>query len=129
MHALLTQRLVFRWQNINACYYLVFIVTNIYIQMNLNYCIDYVIPNDINPVTHGDDEKWEEDITDIGVVELNASLEAAENFEDFIQAEEQDQLHDSTTTNNSDGTDVLSQSYDCSEQDRFLESINWDKIL
>jgi len=86
--------------------------------MNLNYCIDYVIPNDINPVTHGDDEKWEEDITDIGVVELNASLEAAENFEDFIQAEEQDQLHDSTTTTNSDGTDVLSQSYDCSEQDR-----------
>ena len=99
-------------------------------KMNLNYCIDYVIPNGINPVTHGD-EKWEEDITDIGAVELNASLEAAENFEDFIQAEEQDQLYDSTTTTTSlrDGADLISQSYDCSEQDRFLESIDWDEIL
>ena len=100
--------------------------------------IDYIIPNDINPVTHGDDDdEWEDDITAIGAAELNASLEAAENFEDFIQAEDEYQLtlsttHTTATNNNAmdeHNVSLTSQSYHCTEEDKFLESINWDEIL
>ena len=101
---------------------------------------DYVIPADINPVvTHGDDE-WK---NDIGTAKLDATLEAIEYFEDFIRTEDEDKpfLHHHPTAvvdsnNDHDPTmsehhniSLTSQSYDCSEEDKFLESINWDEIL
>ena len=81
-----------------------------------------------------------DDITAIGAAELNASLEAAENFEDFIQAEDDEyQLTfptPHTTTATVDDTmdkhtavSLTSQSYHCTEEDKFLESINWDEVL
>ena len=102
------------------------------------HCVDYVIPNDINPVTHGNNnDEWEDNITAIGADELNASLEAAENFEDFIQAEDDEyQLTSHTTATVDDTMDehtgavsLTSQSYHCTKEDKFLESINWDEVL
>jgi len=101
---------------------------------------DYVIPDDINPVTHGDDiadDEWEDDITIISADVFDASLEAAENFDDFIRAEKDQVLilqcstvntvSDISTMNNN--VSVTSQSHDHIEEDKFLESINWDEVL
>ena len=109
----------------------------------ITYCdyVDYIIPNDINPVTHGNnDDEWEDDITAIGADELNASLEATENFEDFIQTEDDEyQLtfptaHTTATVGDAmdehtGAVSLTSQSYHCTEEDNFLESINWDEVL
>ena len=108
----------------------------------ITYCdyVDYIIPNDINPVTHGNnDDEWEDDITAIGADELNASLEATENFEDFIQTEDDEyQLtfptaHTTATVGDAmdkhtGAVSLTSQSYHCTEEDNFLESINWDEV-
>ena len=97
-----------------------------------------VIPNNVNPITHGDDDdEWEDDITAIGAAELDASLEAAENFEEFIRAEYQDELihhppavtMGSTASNDIDGQYNIPLDNQSREQDRFLESINWDEVL
>ena len=112
----------------------------------LSFTPGYIIPSNINPVILGDgDDEWEDDITAIGAAELDASLEAAENFEEFIRTEYQDELihHppavDSTASNDGDGQQQqqqqqqkqhnISLTSQSSEQDRFLESINWDEVL
>ena len=69
-------------------------------------------------------------------------MEAAENFEEFIKAEYQDELihHPpvvgSTASNDGEGQQQqqqqqhnISLTRQLSEQDRFLESINWDEVL
>ena len=99
----------------------------------------YAIPNNVNPVTHGDDDdEWEDDITAIGTAELDASLEAAENFEEFIRGEYQDELihHPPAVTMGSIASNDIDGQYNnisldnqLCEQDRFLESINWDEVL
>ena len=88
-----------------------------------------------------DDEWGEDDITAIGAAELDASLDAIENFENFISFEDEDQLIPYQTIMDTGGVtddDVFamdnvpqnSQSYDnCIEEDKFLESINWDEVL
>ena len=76
-------------------------------------------------------------ITAIGAAELDASLEAVESFEEFIRAEYQDELihyppavtMGSTDNNDIDGQYNIPLDNQSREQDRFLESINWDEVL
>ena len=104
---------------------------------------DYIIPNDINPVINNDvdEDEWNNDdiMTIIGSDELDASIEAAESFDEFLKVEEEELLsqHADTkystemTTATSSGANSSEQycSSQLCEGDSFLDNINWDEAL
>ncbi|XP_065920720.1 DNA-directed primase/polymerase protein-like isoform X2 [Dysidea avara] len=99
---------------------------------------DYIIPNDINPVVNGDvDDEWDDDdiMLTIGSDELVASIEAVENFDEFLKVEEEELstqhlICDKHLTEQSTATtsSVTSSDQLC-EGDSFLDAINWDEVM
>jgi len=114
----------------------------------MGYHTDYIIPNDINPIVNNDiDDEWNDDdiMMTIGSDELDASIEAAENFDEFLKVEEEelssqhliggsDTKHSTEKSTTATTCSVNSSEQHCNsnqlcEGDSFLDAINWDETL